>query len=382
MTVDRGDAGFAHRDLTALRWGFPAAAVAIALVAVVLDPAALWLVGLLGVAVVAIGAWGIWPNRHDLVLGGVIGPSLVIGAHGRMEAGLFLVVLAALIVSGSPAVSGARSVAALTVLLCTPPAISLLQPPGTRWGGWIWVIAVLFTWTMGRAFRRQVALAAALEAARGELADQAVLEERRRIARDVHDLVGHGLSAVLLQVTGARHVLRRDPEAADEALRIAEDAGRRSLADLRRTIGSLRAEGESGRDEPPPELARLDELVAAARAGGLEVQAWVDLDGPVDGTVGVALHRIAQEALVNARRHAPRARTQVRAWRDGAGVRLVVDSDGPLDQVRQQGGFGLAGMRERAVGLGGTFAAGPAPSGWRVSCWIPVDPVGVEGPSR
>ena len=96
----------------------------------------------------------------------------------------------------------------------------------------IWILGIVFPWAMGRGAARQSHLATQLDASRHELAQQALLE-RRRIARDVHDLVGHGLAAVMLQITGARHVLRRDPAAAEEALRTAEDVGRRSMQELR-----------------------------------------------------------------------------------------------------------------------------------------------------
>ena len=109
-----------------------------------------------------------------------------------------------------------------------PSRRALIQDPAELAVG-IWILGVTFPWMIGRAVARQLQLAAQLDAARRELARQAVLTERRRIARDVHDLVGHGLAAVMLQVTSARHVLRRDPAAAEEALRSAEEVGRRSM---------------------------------------------------------------------------------------------------------------------------------------------------------
>src|SRR5690606_25549762 len=133
-----------------------------------------------------------------------------------------------------------------------------------------------------------------------------------RIARDIHDLVGHGLAAMLVQVTSARHVLTRDPKIADEALQTAEDVGRQSMRELRRTVALLRNEGESGLDDPLPRLSQIGELVDAARDRGLEVSyhAQGNLEA-VDPAVGLTLHRIAQEALTNAIRHAPNAHTVV-----------------------------------------------------------------------
>ena len=99
----------------------------------------------------------------------------------------------------------------------------------------IWSVAIVFIWVIGRAVVRQERLVVELEGTRHQLAQQALLTERRRIARDVHDFVGHGLAAVMLQVTSPRHVLRRDVDAAEEALRSAEEVGRRSMQELRRT---------------------------------------------------------------------------------------------------------------------------------------------------
>src|SRR4029453_6464387 len=108
----------------------------------------------------------------------------------------------------------------------------------------IWILGIGFPWAIGRAAARQSQLASQLNASRHELAQQALQSERRRIARDVHDLVGHGLAAVMLQITGARHVLRRDPAAAEEALKSAEEVGRRSMRGLRGTVTLLRVEDE------------------------------------------------------------------------------------------------------------------------------------------
>jgi signal transduction histidine kinase len=226
-------------------------------------------------------------------------------------------------------------------------------------------------------------LAAALEATRRELAEQAMLEERRRIARDVHDFVGHGLAAVMLQVTSARHVLRRDPDAAEEALRAAEDVGRRSMRELRRTVALLRSDDDDGAVAPPvpvPTGLEIPELVEEARAGGLDVGLHVDGDlASVEPGVGLALHRIAQEALANAARHAPHARTVITVAVGDDEVTLVADTAGPVTPVapppKAEAGrrsYGVVGMRERASALGGELTAGPTVDGWRVSCRLPL----------
>jgi signal transduction histidine kinase len=131
----------------------------------------------------------------------------------------------------------------------------------------IWVVAVVFIWVVGRAVARQERLVGELEDTRGQLAQQALLSERRRVARDVHDFVGHGLAAVMLQVTSARHVLRRDPDAAEEALRSAEEVGRHSMQELRRTVTLLRSEDEAAGVPPVRAASEIPALVDQARAG-------------------------------------------------------------------------------------------------------------------
>jgi signal transduction histidine kinase len=254
--------------------------------------------------------------------------------------------------------------------------VALVQDPMEVAGG-VWVLAVVFVWVVGRAVARQERLVAELEGTRRELAQQRLLAERRRIARDVHDFVGHGLAAVMLQVTSARHVLRRDADAAEEALRSAEEVGRRSMQELRRTVTLLRSD-EAGAAASAHTASEIPALVDQARAGGLavELQTRGDLSR-IPPSVGLALYRIAQEALANAARHAPRARTMLGLELEHGRVSLLAESSGPVvagsasDRARPH--YGLIGMQERATALGGEFAAGPTGDGWRVRCELPVE---------
>jgi signal transduction histidine kinase len=180
----------------------------------------------------------------------------------------------------------------------------------------------------------------------------------------------------MLHVTGARHVLRREPEAAEEALRLAEGMGRRSLDELRRTLALLRSEDEDGLRPPLPSVAEIGSLVEQARSGGLAVELRTsgDLAGVPSG-VGVAVYRIAQEALANAAKHAPHARTVVSLEVVARQVCLVADTTGPIRGAEVDGRrahYGLVGMRERATALGGEFGAGPTADGWHVKCRIPL----------
>ena len=161
---------------------------------------------------------------------------------------------------------------------------------------------------------------------RALIADQAALDERQRIARDVHDVLGHSLTIVMLQLTAARHLLRRDPEVADAALADAERVGRDSLEQVRRTVGMLRAgepTSEHDRGAPSPTLEDLEDLLARYRSAGLSVRA--EVVGPVavlDTSRSIAGYRIVQEAMTNVSKHAPTAETQ-RHGADRRGRRRV-----------------------------------------------------------
>jgi signal transduction histidine kinase len=331
---------------------------------------------LAAVPVVAFALWAYVPKVPLAAVSlAVVVPVVVAQRFGELEPLLFNVSLLASVV-GRWSRSLASAAALCLLCVAAPVAAALIQDPNEIAVG-IWVLGIMFPWALGRAFARQTKLAAQLDASRRELAEQAVLAERRGIARDVHDLVGHGLAAVMLQVTSARHVLRRDPAAAEEALRSAEDLGRRSMNELRRTLSLLRSDHRA-EVTPLPSAEEIAALVDHARAGGLAVELQVRGDlSRISPGVSVALYRIAQEALANAALHAPDAHTLVGLELADGHVRLEVDSNGQEVAVPagEQGRprYGLIGMRERATALGGEFAAGPTPDGWRVRCRLPLE---------
>jgi signal transduction histidine kinase len=355
----------------------PPFALAVAVVAATTDPGS---AADLLLAALAVGAFALWAYLPNVPLWAVslavVAPVVVAQRSGQLEPLLFDVSLLAFVV-GRWAPSRAAAAALGLLALAAPVAASLIQNPSEIAVG-IWVLGIAFPWALGRAASRQSQLAFELESTRRELAEQALLSERRRIARDVHDLVGHGLAAVMLQVTSARHVLRRDPDAAEEALRSAEEVGRRSMRELRRTVGLLRREGEEGVAPPLPSAGDIATLVEEARDGGLAVELRegddVSLMGP---GIGLALYRIAQEALANAARHAPEARTVLEIEVAEGWVSLAAETTGPTAAVpaaeRGRARYGLTGMRERVAALGGDFSAGPTPSGWRVTCRLPLE---------
>jgi signal transduction histidine kinase len=302
--------------------------------------------------------------------------AIAVGQDGNLEVAFFLGVLVTLYAAWHLG-SLSRAGVVLVISAATSVIVSAAVPEEEiAWTAW--VAADVFTFAMGRNLRRQRMLIEQLEAAREALAEQAVAEERRRIARDLHDLAGHTLAAVLLHVTGARHVLRRDLDEAERALVQAETVGRSSLDQIRATVGSLRT-SERGTDPALPGSADLIGLIDEYRRAGLEVSGVVaSAAASIEGPVGAALHRISREALTNVARHAPGNRVELVVDRDDATreVRLVVADHGraPVVGADDDGHFGLVGMRERARAVGGELEAGPTADGWRVEARLPLAP--------
>ena len=362
----------------------PPFALAVAILAVATDPSS---ARDLILAALAVGAFAVWAYVPKVPLAAislaVLAPVVVAQRSGQLEPLLFEASLLAFVVGiWAPSLRAAVALGLLAVV--SPVVASLIQDPPEIAVG-IWIMGIAFPWVIGRAAARQMQLTTQLEATRRELAEQALLAERRRIARDVHDFVGHGLAAVMLQITSARHVLRRDPAAAEEALRSAEEVGRHSMQELRRTVALLRSDDEAVAPPPLPSAREIPALVDHARAGGLAVELRMRGDlSRIAPSVGVALYRISQEALANAARHAPHARTILGIEVADRRASLMAETTGPTvagpptEQERPR--YGIVGMRERAIALGGEFAAGPTPDGWRVSCRLPLEAKGAIPP--
>jgi len=276
-----------------------------------------------------------------------------------------------------------RAVVIGAVAAAIPPWVAMALVPSEDIGWEAWTSAALFTLSMGRLLYRQERLIEALEEAREALAQQAVAEERRRIARELHDLAGHTLAAVLLHVTGARHVLHRDSREAEQALVDAETVGRASLDQIRATVAALRTD-ERGTDPSLAGSADLGDLVDEYRRAGLDVTAHVAPPATaIEGPVGTALHRIAREALANVARHAPANRVELDLVSRDGWAELVVSDRGrpaaPADDSPDH--FGLVGMRERARALGGRLEAGPTDDGWCVRAHVPLTALPQRQPS-
>ncbi|MGW0433500.1 sensor histidine kinase [Micromonospora sp. NPDC003197] len=212
------------------------------------------------------------------------------------------------------------------------------------------------------------------------LAEQAVADERRRIARELHDVVAHHVSVMGVLATGARRVLKRDPATTDEALGTIEETSRTTLREMRRLLDVLRTDSEPAAElTPQPGLAGIEALVEQVREAGLPVSLRVTgAPGPLDPGVALTIFRIVQEALTNALKHAGTATAEVRL---SFGVYwLIVEV---FDTGRGPGpapgrvGHGLVGMRERVALYGGTLRTGPRPGGgFRVYAKIPMEQLG------
>jgi signal transduction histidine kinase len=217
--------------------------------------------------------------------------------------------------------------------------------------------------------------AAALERERESAAARGAAEERLRIARDVHDLVGHALSGIAVQSSTARLALDagRLP-AARTALSAVESASRAALTEMRHLLGGLRA-GDAGEYRPAPGLADLPSLVEGLRAQGVAVTLSVGELGEVPNAASLAAYRVVQEALTNAVKHAVGSKVTVAVAASGGALLATVEDYAQQAAPRREqvGGHGLAGMRERVAGLGGEVSAGPAGDhpGWRVRARIP-----------
>ena len=329
---------------------------------------------LLAPAVLAFIVWGLDRRMPAEVFAAVVVVSvtLALSRRGQLEVALFLLSIMVLH-TASHLGSVIRAGLILAVAAVAPWFLAtILLAEADSWT--TWTAAAVFTFLLGRAVHCQRILIDQLERARGALAEPAVAEERRRIARELHDLAGHAVAAVLLHVTGARHVLRRDIDDAERALLDAETAGRDSLDQIRATVAALRTH-ERGTDPALDGSADITCLIDDYRRGGLVIDATVPAPvADLDGAVGIALHRIAREALTNVARHAPHNRVEFVVRLEADQVRLVVADRGrpgaPPDP--NEGHFGLVGMRERARALGGELEVGPTPDGWRVDARLPA----------
>jgi signal transduction histidine kinase len=205
-------------------------------------------------------------------------------------------------------------------------------------------------------------------------ADQARQDERLAIARELHDVVAHHVTGMVVQAQAGQLVARTDPERAAGTLASIERAGSEALTAMRRMVGALRTDDADAPTAPAATLAELDDLARHSTELGLPVRLAIDAGGAVPGDVAQSVHRIVRESLTNAQRHASGATgVDVRVARRASSLDVVVTDDGRGRSNPGNGGFGIVGMAERVQALGGTFAAGPRPTGgWEVHATFPL----------
>ncbi len=272
-----------------------------------------------------------------------------------------------------------RSTIALVVSLAlgAVPSAILHQAPGNVVPVVVWTFAA---WIVGRIIRAWRGRAVALEQANRELAESrelqaevAVAVERGRIARELHDVIAHNVSMIVVQAGAAARVLEGQQPHVRSALEAIETTGRATVDEMRRLLGVLRQSGDGLALAPQPGLDELRHLVANVRAAGLPVE--LNVEGtPAQLPPGLELtaYRIAQEALTNSLKHAGAARAELTVRYQPAAVEIEVRDDGTGSVNGNGGGHGLVGMRERAALWGGRLEAGRTEGGWLVRATLPL----------
>ncbi|MBE0611183.1 MAG: sensor histidine kinase [Dehalococcoidia bacterium] len=249
-------------------------------------------------------------------------------------------------------------------------------------GNYVFLPAMFATpWVAGFAFQQRGARveAAELRAARlvrdrEEATRAAIAAERARIARELHDVLGHSLSVMTIQASAVRRLLTPDQTKERDALVAVERTGREALTEMRRLVGILRVEADAPELEPQPGLSHVSNLVDQARELGLAVELRV-VGEPVPLPTGVDLtaYRLVQEGLTNVRKHSDASRAEVRLRYEEDGLEVEVCDDGKGAAAVDEGGHGLVGLRERVSIYGGEFEAGPrAEGGYRLRARLPV----------
>jgi signal transduction histidine kinase len=249
------------------------------------------------------------------------------------------------------------------------PVITVLVP-----------LVMIIAWLIGHSIRQA---RARTELVRTQAAAQTVMEERLRIAREVHDIVAHSIGIIAIQAGSGRSVFDARPDQARDALAAIEVASRETLSGLRRMMTGLRrAEPGFGPGQAPlgpaPGLADVERLAAVTLEAGVRVEVeWLGCREPLPADIDLSAFRIIQEAVTNVVRHAGTDRCLV--WIDQQDGRLVIEvtdsgRGAPVSKISAAGtGYGITGMRERAALLGGDFSAGPRPGGgFRVAARLPV----------
>ncbi|MBK3562983.1 sensor histidine kinase [Streptomyces sp. MBT62] len=258
--------------------------------------------------------------------------------------------------------------AVIVLVLSLSGAVATALPDFTHRGGIVPFGLVLATaWTTGYAVRQRRGYAR-------ELLAQTIAQERLRIARELHDVVAHGMSVITVQAGYGHLVIDDSPDRARAALHVIETTGRETTTEMRRLLGVLRTEDTAPALAPAPGLADLDRLLASTAEAGVQVE-LVTTGNPRTLPVGIdtSAYRIVQEALTNVVKHAETSRADARIGYGPEELLIEITDQGQGPPGRMGAGHGLIGMRERAAMCGGDFQAGPLPGGgFQVRVQLPL----------
>ncbi|GHI05912.1 histidine kinase [Streptomyces cellostaticus] len=381
-----------------------------------------WAVALFGISGVSVSNLNGAPNHHMSLVPGLAVSAvlcLVVALRRRFPEPMLLLALAAglvqlvldiettaadfamLVITYTVAAVGARWASRLSLVVSlSAAALAQIRWPDEQSSMPGKIAVVVFqtvpfalAWVLGDSMRTRRAYfaqleerAARLEKEREAQAKVAVAAERARIARELHDVVAHNVSVMVVQADGAAYVLDAAPDQAKKALETISSTGRQALAEMRRLLGVLRTgeHQESGEYVPQPDVEQIDDLIEQCRSSGLPVDFKVEgTPRPLPSGVELTAYRIVQEALTNTRKHGgPNAGASVRLvyFDDGLGLLVEDDGKGAPHELYEEGGadgqgHGLIGMRERVGMVGGTLDAGPRPGGgFRISVLLPLKP--------
>ncbi len=321
-------------------------------------------------------------RRWPLAVLAVVLACVLLNSGGDVGlAGLAAIVIAAY----SAALHSVRRWPVAILLLATAAAAAVIGGglPVPDWSVPFLVLGSV--WLAGTALRRRELRAEAWEDRATQLEREqadALRAERARIARELHDVVTHGVSVMVLQTGAARQVLDKDTERAETLLRSVEAGGREALDELRHLLGLLSDEPADAPLAPRPGAAQLETLVARIREAGVDVELVVHgRERPLPPGIDLAAYRIVQEALTNTLRHGRNGPTRVIVTYTDAALELEVIDQSAVSSgesgAGERGGRGLVGMRERVAIYGGTLQARPEPeNGYAVRARLPLTPLG------
>ncbi|MGW0906238.1 sensor histidine kinase [Streptomyces sp. NPDC002853] len=355
--LDAAVNGPGHRQADWLTWLLFAVSVAALLVR------SRWPVAVTVVTGAACAGWALYGHIGELLNLPVMVALYALAVRGDRRRTLRTAVAAAL-VSGTVSVIAGKDVA---------------QPQGAPLLEMLWPLVPLLLGEVVRG-RRELLQEYAERAERAEAdrereARRKVDQERVRIARELHDVIAHTVSAMTVQAGLALDALDSRPEVARTAMRQVRTSGKEAVRELRATVGVLREARRTASAAPAPRLAQLDELVEGVRGTGPRVSLHTDTGGrELPQLVELAAYRIVQEALTNVIKHADARHVAVSVAMVGEGLAVEITDDGPVSSAAPGEGYGLIGMRERATTMGGDLEAGPLPGGgWRVRAVLPVE---------